>query len=111
MRRTCGCPWLACRVDIEVILDAAEAGRPDGVSPPAGSWRPRPRHRGGPLGAASVMARRSEGARRTHHRGGRPTAVNRQVMNPKFLLSFPWLEPSLPESPGGQREAVPAGHG
>ena len=29
------------------------------------------RHLGGPLGAASVMARRSEGARRTHHRGGR----------------------------------------
>jgi hypothetical protein len=38
-------------------------------------------------------------------------SVNRQVMTLKFLLSFPRLKPSLPESPGGPREAVPAGHG
>jgi hypothetical protein len=37
MRRTCGCPWSACRVDIEVILDATQAGRPHCASPPAGS--------------------------------------------------------------------------
>ena len=33
------------------------------------------------------------------------------VMTLKFLLSFPRLKPSLPESPGGPQEGVPAGHG
>ena len=32
-------------------------------------------------------------------------------MTLKFLLSFLRLKLSLPESPGGAREAVPAGHG
>jgi hypothetical protein len=111
MRRTCGCPWSACP-----RRHRGHPGRDPGRAPalrePARRFmKAETRHLGGPLGAASVMARRSEGARRTHHRGGRPTAVNRQVMTPKFLLSFPRLKPSLPESPGGQREAVPAGHG
>ena len=56
-------------MDIEVILDAAEAGRPHCASPPAGCWRPRPGTRGVPLDAASVMARRSEGVPEVHITG------------------------------------------
>jgi hypothetical protein len=43
-----------------------------------------------------------------------PIGVRRDrsvVMSLKFLPSFPRLKPSLPESPGGPREAEPAGHG
>ena len=41
-------------------------GRPDCASSPAGSRRPGTRHLGVPLDAASVMARRSEGAPEVH---------------------------------------------
>jgi hypothetical protein len=53
-------------VNIEVILDAAEAGRPHCASPPASSWRPIPGTRGVPLDTASMMARRSEGVPEVH---------------------------------------------
>jgi len=58
-------------VDIEVILDAAEAGAPGLREVARRFLEAETRHLGVPLDAASVMARRSEGARRTHHRGGR----------------------------------------
>ena len=56
-------------MDIEVILDAAEAGAPGlrelaGRFPEAGT-----RHLGVPLDAASVMARRSEGVPEVHITG------------------------------------------
>jgi len=71
MRLTCRCPRLACPRGHRGHLDAAEAGAPGLRELARRFMEAEARHLGGPLGAASVMARRSEGARRTHHRGGR----------------------------------------
>jgi len=56
-------------VDIEVILDPAEAGAP-GLREPARRFpEAGTRHLGVPLDAASVMARRSEGVPEAHLTG------------------------------------------
>jgi len=75
-------------VDIEVILDAAEAGAPGlrelaGRFPEAGT-----RHLGVPLDAASVMARRSEGVPEAHITGA-------------AACSSTWRPPSLIRSTTG----------
>jgi hypothetical protein len=56
-------------VDIEVILDAAEAGRPGLRELARRSLEAGTRHPGVPLDAASLMARRSEGMPEVHVTG------------------------------------------
>jgi hypothetical protein len=53
-------------VDIEVIMDAAEAGAPALREPARPFLEAGTRHLGVPLDAASVMARRSEGVPEVH---------------------------------------------
>ena len=66
MRRTCGYPWLACPRG-----HRGHPGRGRGRAPGLRELARRfleaeTRHLGGPLGAASVMARRSEGVPEVH---------------------------------------------
>jgi hypothetical protein len=60
---------------------------------------------------ALMQVKRADNISGIRDPGSDRPSVDRQVMTLKFLLWFKRLKPSLPESPGGPREAVPAGHG
>ena len=77
----CRRPGLAACVDIEVILDAAEAGLPGCASRPAVP-RADAAHLGVPLDPASVLARRAGGDPDLHVAGAADELVKHLAAQP-----------------------------